>query len=486
MTFTSALGSLLSISPFILVPSLLLTYYLLWIVYARTLHPLARVPGPFLASISRLWVVHHLLRGDMEHEQRRLHAKHGALIRIAPNEVACASPAAIKTIYPVQKPLQKTDFYPVWGNAVFSKYADNFSCVDERVHADRRRIVNSVYSLSNVLQSERYAFDVVGELYFGRMFGFMQHRHDHGNYIESLDALIPGICATAVSASYARPLILASSLLLPTVRKGLKAIDHIAAAAKACVARRVEEQSCAGAGADGGVPRRDLLQQLLEIQQSKGEKVDFGRGEVEQEAYVALFAGSDTTAIALRSVFYHLIKTPSVYAQLMAELDAAAAAGQLSFPVQYAEAIKLPLLCACIKEAMRLHPSVGLTMPRISPAGGLLLCDRLIPAGYRVGMNAAVVHFDKDVFGADADQFRPSRWIEGDATMMDRYMLHFGAGTRTCIGKNISLSELHKLVPQVLRMFSLELADPSAQWKTSNMWFNKQTNLSVRLTRRTG
>lgn len=112
----------------------------------------------------------------------------------------------------------------------------------------------------------------------------------------------------------------------------------------------------------------------------------------------------------------------------------------MSSPPKYSESIQLPLLCASIKEGMRLHPSVGLTMPRIAPKGGMTLCNQYIPEGYSVGMNGAVVHYDKSVFGADADQFRPQRWLEGDAKKMDKYMLHFGAGTRTCIGKNVSIS----------------------------------------------
>lgn len=139
----------------------------------------------------------------------------------------------------------------------------------------------------------------------------------------------------------------------------------------------------------------------------------------------------------MRSVLYHLIKSPRDYERLLAELDDAAARGELSSPVQYAEAAKLPFLCACIKEGMRLHPSVGLTMPRVAPKEGLELCGRVIPEGYRIGMNAAVVHLDKTIFGPDADQFNPSRWLGPQAAVMDRYMLHFGAGTRTCIGKNV-------------------------------------------------
>jgi cytochrome P450 len=140
----------------------------------------------------------------------------------------------------------------------------------------------------------------------------------------------------------------------------------------------------------------------------------------------------------MRAVFYYLFKNPGVQEELQRELASAYREGRLTVPVKYGEAIKLPFLCACIKEAMRLHPSVGLTMPRIIPPEGMELCGRRLPGGYRVGMNAAVIHYDTSIFGADADQYRPRRWIGVDTTFMDRYMMQFGAGTRTCIGKNVS------------------------------------------------
>lgn len=196
------------------------------------------------------------------------------------------------------------------------------------------------------------------------------------------------------------------------------------------------------------------------------------------------FAGSDTTGIGLRSVFYHLMKNPTVYKQLMEEIDEATKQGQLSSPVKYSEALKLPFLCACIKEALRIHPGVGLTMARTVPAEGLELCGKYIPGGYRVGMNAAVIHHDKSIFGPDAGEYRPGRWLEDNAANMDKYLLHFGAGTRTCIGKNISLAELHKLVPAVLRDFHLDMWEEGKTWKTRNLWFNKQDGVEVRVTPR--
>lgn len=150
------------------VPAALVGYWVAWIIYSRTLHPLSHIPGPFGASVSRFWIMWRTARGDMEHTQRSLHKKYGPLVRIAPNEIACADPNAIKKIYRTSQPLRKTDFYPIWGNKTFSKYPDNFSGTDEQLHSERRRIVNHVYSLSNVLQFETF-IDRCSELFMTRL-----------------------------------------------------------------------------------------------------------------------------------------------------------------------------------------------------------------------------------------------------------------------------------------------------------------------------
>ncbi len=51
--------------------------YLLWIIYARTLHPLAKYPGPVLASITRAWIAWHVWRGDLDRVLRQLHQCYG-------------------------------------------------------------------------------------------------------------------------------------------------------------------------------------------------------------------------------------------------------------------------------------------------------------------------------------------------------------------------------------------------------------------------
>jgi cytochrome P450 len=126
----------------------------------------------------------------------------------------------------------------------------------------------------------------------------------------------------------------------------------------------------------------------------------------------------------MTAILYYLMRTPSAYAKLTVEIDDADAAGHLSPTIQYHEAVRLPYLVACCKEGMRLHPSVGMTMPRHVPAGGFAISGAWFPEGTRVGINAAVVHRDRNIFGDDAEEFVPERWFRKEATQMERYLLH--------------------------------------------------------------
>lgn len=70
---------------------------------------------------------------------------------------------------------------------------------------------------------------------------------------------------------------------------------------------------------------------------------------------------------------------------------------------------------ACLKEALRMHPGVAFPLERVVPAActSIPVCGRAyyLPPGTVVGINPAVVHRDRSVFGPDADVFRPERWF---------------------------------------------------------------------------
>ena len=75
---------------------------------------------------------------------------------------------------------------------------------------------------------------------------------------------------------------------------------------------------------------------------------------------------------------------------------------------------------------MRLHPGVGFPLERYVPEEGLRVDNIFLPGGTIIGMNAWVVHYDKTVFGEDADEFRPERWIDAEPEklrLMDKCFL---------------------------------------------------------------
>ena len=171
--------------------------------------------------------------------------------------------------------------------------------------------------------------------------------------------------------------------------------------------------------------------------------------------------------------------------KLQAEIDNAADTGKISRPISDREARALPYLNAVIKEAMRLHSSVGLLLERHVPAGGATICGKYIPGGTIVGVNPWVLQHDPAVY-PDPHAFKPERWLEAipeHLTAMEKSFFTFGAGSRVCIGKNISYIEMRKIVPELVREFDISLPN-GVEWEVKNMWFTQQSMPKCVLKRR--
>lgn len=98
--------------------------------------------------------MYQMHRGHFEEAVRLLHSKYGSVVRVAPNEVSASEASAIPKIYPLQRPLSKSDFYPMFRPIGISDRPDTFTNIDEEDHSRRRKIVNPVYMMSSVLKNE--------------------------------------------------------------------------------------------------------------------------------------------------------------------------------------------------------------------------------------------------------------------------------------------------------------------------------------------
>lgn len=403
--------------------------------------------------------------------------------------------------------LLQSEFYPVQQAVAGGKRLPSlFSTTDERFHASLRRAVSNIFSLSSLLQYEPfvdsttseflkqlqsryadkegeegildfakwlqyYAFDVIGEMTYSRRHGFIDEGRDVDGIIEYLCSLFDYVapvssdfCQTTKPYSLNKigQMPMLDSLWLKNPLLGylnrLGIIDStfsVVTFAKARMAERTNTETIENGGTN---KPPDLLSKFQEASKKHPDIMTPAR--VLTMAVSMAFAGSETTAISLSAIFYYLLKNPRCYTKLMAELDAAKLEGNLGDHdiVPLAAAQKLTYLDACIKEAFRLHPAAGLPLERIVPAAGLNIAGEHIPGGTIVGCSAWVLHRRAEVFGSEPDTYRPERWIEETEEKlkeMNGTMFQFGMGARTCIGKNISLLEIYKVVPSLLLMFEV-------------------------------
>ncbi|KAJ9610743.1 hypothetical protein H2200_005520 [Cladophialophora chaetospira] len=496
----------------------LVAYVLGRVVYNRFFHPLKDIPGPFWASITSLWYFRAVRYGRGEDHQLPLHKKYGKFVRITPNQVQIMDATALDTIYGTKYEFTKDEFYSSFITNINPKRIDGFSERDEAKHTERRRMIAHVYTQGAVLEYEpcvdrvitlfhqqmerfaasrdtfdmsvwlrKYTFDVIGEMYYGREggFGFIRDDIDYNQWCFLMD-IMPNPVAAINNIPYGfRSLYFLTELLNPKTRVGAKGFTTTIAQAHVAVKQRLDDM-------EAGRPYNpnDTLSKLIDI--AKDEKNDFHILDATTEIWAIIWAGSDTTYIALTAIFYFLHKNPRMLDRLRAEVEEAFQNGALTYPVRFNDAIKLPYLHAVVLEAMRVHPSLGTGLPRVVPYPGVEISGRFFPGGTGVIMNQNAVHFDTNVFGADAEQFLPERWLRDNdggknAAYMERHMMHFGYGKRVCIGKHITLTEMYKLLPIVLRDFEFDMVpDENGQWewKVWRGWFHQQSNVMVKARRR--
>ena len=96
-------------------------------------------------------------------------------------------------------------------------------------------------------------------------------------------------------------------------------------------------------------------------------------------------------------------------------------------------------------------PILGL-FPKVVPEGGYEHNGQFLPAGTDVCVNMASLLRSTELFGADADVFRPERFLvdeEKRKQMQQSVDLVFGYGQHLCLGKHIAFMELYKVTFEV-------------------------------------
>lgn len=165
-----------------------------------------------------------------------------------------------------------------------------------------------------------------------------------------------------------------------------------------------------------------------------------------------LIAGRDTTAQAISWTLFEVMQRPHVVAKIREEVAAVCGTG----PVAYEDVRQLRYVQAVLDEGLRLHPSVPMD-------GKIAVQDDALPDGTVVPAGCVVQYLPYaqgrccEIWGADALEYRPERWLEMESKPSSYVFSAFNAGPRECLGRRLAEMEMAVLVASIVRDFDFTL-----------------------------
>ncbi|KAG8167188.1 hypothetical protein KVR01_002877 [Diaporthe batatas] len=184
---------------------------------------------------------------------------------------------------------------------------------------------------------------------------------------------------------------------------------------------------------------------------------------------VLMPAGTETTITAIRSILLHILTSPTAYYKLKEKISNGIKAGRISKPIKNEQAKDMPYLQAIINEGIRVDPPLVNGLTKQVPPGGDTICGKFVPEGVEIHCNSVTMLRNTEVFGEDAEVFRPERFLDCDAELKiyrQRVVdLAFGHGRWLCLGKTLAMIELNKIFVELLRVFDFQIVNAEEPWK---------------------
>ncbi|CAO3622924.1 unnamed protein product [Cunninghamella echinulata] len=397
----------------------------------------------------------------------RLNDQYGEVTRLGPNSLLISDRDMLKQIL-VTDNLQKGEVYDDLGK---NNIETLFSTRDKDLHKHLRRLFSPAFSIKylnsmeglmhntlenlinkidNTIKSspngkeapfdiwkglQNYSLDIVGDTMFGQSFDMIKNESHP----------VPDCIAAEVRFAthfVSNPWLLK---LLTFGRKGktFKSDPVISKFVRGVIENRVKS----------GARRNDVLQILLDTQQSPDPKDRLSEIEIVTECILFLMAGSETTSNSLGFTIIEVLRHPEVLKKLREEIDTLEFPNP-SRPVFNHEQLKtLPYLNSVMNEVFR---------TRTIPASGLdRVCDKdvvlggklFVPKNTKILCNVYHSHLNEK-YWPNASSFIPERWLDGDKSKADiNYLMNFSLGSRNCIGKNFALMEMRLVLATLIKLY---------------------------------
>ncbi|KAI9923846.1 hypothetical protein ASPWEDRAFT_59592 [Aspergillus wentii DTO 134E9] len=438
------------------------------VVYLCYFHPLARYPGPWLARFTDIWRLLSFLNGNHHLTEQRLHERYGRVVRIAPNWLSFSSLEDFETIYGFHKSIEKGDFY-TFGRGRGGGSGSIFSTKDEATHRiKKRKILGPALSSTKVAGYEaivsrhidvlvsraeqglddrgkvnmaplvhRFTLDTMLEVIFGPSLS-AQKPYTDTPAGEGLTSVLRVLTKRAWSFSlwpvfgWLMNTRLANAILRrPTHNKqgtptGMSALFP---AIQSLIFARNKETAES--------PQPGIVKNWLQVPSDDTHRMELR--EIFSEAANLVIAGPGSTAAAVTAILFHLgAREGQIWQDKLRKEANAAPSSSTTLP---------PHLNAVIKETLRLRAAFPTAFPRvIRPGAETALSSTLsapLPVGTTISANTYVLGRSREIWGDDADDWVPQRWVgaisESQYREMETRLVAFSKGSRGCVGRDLAL-----------------------------------------------
>lgn len=463
-----------------LATGILLALLYRYVVWPYFFSPLAKIPNAhFTSPISSKWI-----EQDADNTKVRtihaLHQKHGAVVRLGPNELSVNSLHGLRTIY--TGAFEKDAFY----QEVFVNFhADNMvGMIHNQAHGQRKRMLSRVFSKS-FLQQSKDLCDISAMVLSQRLFPILSRVAKTGEAINVLplfqavgmDFTSSFLFGTRNSTMYV--------LNPPEWQQWLDEYEkfkhmsreerYLGFVERWCLSlcRKMEGNDAPNdVNVDTNPVVYDKLRASLEKEQSNPRSLEL---TVASELLDHLVAGHETTGITSTYMMWELSRHPQLQQELRQELLTLTPTLEYPFYTRNAEGSlpafpspsaidSLPLLDAMVRETLRLYPPAPQSLLRVTPSteeGISLNGYGSIPGGVRVGSSAYSLHRIENVY-PNAEKWLPKRWLQPEESKihdMRRLWFPFGSGGRVCLGSNFALQEIKLVMAAAYTNFTTSIID---------------------------
>ncbi|KAG2781012.1 hypothetical protein PC129_g10346 [Phytophthora cactorum] len=301
----------------------------------------------------------------------------------------------------------------------------------------------------------RFTFEVISEVAFGVKFGGLLSESEH---------------PVETAFNYAQQRMF-ERFLEPTwlwklqrwlnigveskLKKNIQIIDNTC---YNIISRSIEERQASTVDA---ASKRNIISLFLDgVSDDAKIKQDLDPQYLRDIVVSFMTAGRDSTTAALSWFFYTVSQHPEIEEKIRQEISSKVpelASGALSSP-SAAQASELVYLEATVKEALRLNPAVPSNIREALE--DVVLCDgTVVRAGEAVSWSSYSLGRMPHVWGPDAKEFKPERWIDATTGKLVgvspfKYPL-FNAGSRSCLGTKLAMTEIKITAASVLSKYRL-------------------------------